>query len=195
MRKCVVILLIVFLNISFGFTSTPQKAKKLVEDAIASVIKVIKEEPDLKKGARRDKIMSFISPVFDFNLMAKLSLGKTNWKLFTKEQRKEYTDLFITLLKNTYLSKAEQFKDEVITFKDPVVNKKKVLVLSTIASKGSTYTIAYKLRLVKEEWKIYDLEIQEISIIKSYRNQFGAILKNDTPKDLLKQMREKFIKS
>jgi phospholipid transport system substrate-binding protein len=102
-----------------------------------------------------------------------------------QDKKKRFTELFVKRLKNSYLSNFQLYTDEKIFYEPPVQVKKKIHIPTYLISKDKKITILYKFYKAEENWKIYDLEIQEVSIIRSYRSQFRSILENGTVDDLL----------
>jgi phospholipid transport system substrate-binding protein len=80
------------------------------------------------------------------------------------------------------------YTDEKIIFEAPAQVKKKVRVPTQLVSKDRKTSILYKLYKPADDWKVYDLEIQGVSIIRSYRSQFGEVLQSGTIDDLLLKM-------
>ena len=149
---------------------------------------VVLQKKDLSPEARNSKVVEIVTPMFDFKLMAKLSLGKKYWLDLSLEQKERFTELFIERLRRSYLDKLTAYTDEKIIYESPVAVKKKVHVPTKLISKGNKISMLYKLYPSSNSWKIYDVEIQGVSIIRSYRSQFKEILQKGTFDDLLKQM-------
>ena len=123
--------------------------------------------------------------------MAKLTLGRKYWPRLTKEERKEFTDLFIRQLQASYFDKVELFSDDKVEFGEPVAQKKKFYLLTKILAKDEPIKLAYKLYKSKTGWKVYDVEIQDVSIVKSYGLQYSQVLREGTVEDLLTKMEGK----
>ena len=126
--------------------------------------------------------------MFDFKLMAKLSLGKKYWPGLSPEQRERFTELFIERLRGSYLNRLTAYTDEKVIYESSVAVKKKVHVPTLLVSKSNKISMLYKLYRASDSWKIYDVEIEGVSIIRSYRSQFNEILQKGTFDDLLKKM-------
>ena len=146
------------------------------------------QKKDLPPEARNSQVVEIVTPMFDFKLMAKLSLGKKYWPDLSQDQRERFTELFIERLRRSYLDKLTAYTDEKISYESPIAVKKKVHVPTQLISKGNKISMLYKLYPSSNSWKIYDVEIQGVSIIRSYRSQFKEILQKGTFDDLLKQM-------
>lgn len=193
-RKITFILMILFCIISLLHADNKTDANQVIQETVNSVIELLKDTA-MEKQYRREKIMEILSPVFDFDLMAKLALGKECWPKVKGEQRKEFIDLFVKQLEGTYLDKVELFSGETIKFHAPKQVKTKIHILTTLVTKGDPIKIMYKVYKKKETWKIYDLEIQDVSLIKSYSSQYRDFLDKSTVDELLEEMRNKFKKT
>lgn len=173
----------------------PNDPNELLEAKWNAVVVVLQnKEMDQKlKGKIIDKIMS---PIFDSELMAKLALGRTHWPKLKAPQQKRFTELFAQRLKSFYLEKTTLYKNEKVLFKPAVQKRGIVQIPMVLISDGEETAILYKLhkmgetgtRKMKEYWKIYDVEIEGISIIRTYQSQFDDILRRGSVNDLLSQM-------
>jgi len=159
-------------------------AEELIKSKLDSVFAVLQKK-DLDQQVKNNEIIEIVTPMFDFALMAKLSLGKKYWPELPQEKKERFTELFIKRLRTSYLNKLALYTDEKITFEPPIQVKTKIHISTFLVSKSRKTSMLYKLYKSKDEWKIYDLEIQGVSIIRSYRSQFDASLQSGTIDDLL----------
>jgi len=162
-------------------------AEALVKSKLDAVFAVL-QKGDLDQQAKKQEINAIVTPMFDFELMAKLTLGKKHWPGLPREKREKFTELYIEMLKTSYLDKLALYTDEKVIFEPPAQVKKKVHFPTQLVSKDRKTSILYKLYKPGDDWKVYDLEIQGVSIIRSYRSQFSETLKNGTIDDLLLKM-------
>ena len=162
-------------------------AEKLLKGKLESVI-VVLEKKDIDQQQKKDQICEIIEPVFNFSLMSRLTLGKKHWPSLTQDQKKKFITLFTKRLKDSYLDKMMLYSDEKIKYNAPVQIKKKVHIPTILVSKDNNINMLYKLYKSKQGWKIYDLEIQGVSLISTYRSQFEEILRNKTVEDLLAKL-------
>ena len=162
-------------------------AREIVKRKLDSVFAVLQKE-DLDQQAKKQEIDAIVSPMFDFGLMAKLTLGKKHWPGLPREKKEKFTERYIELLKTSYLEKLALYTDEKVIFEPPAQVKRKVHVPTQLVSKDRKTSILYKLYKSGDNWKVYDLEIQGVSIIRSYRSQFSETLKTGTIDDLLLKM-------
>jgi len=164
-----------------------KNAEKVLKVKLEQVISIL-EKKDFNKEEKKKEIVKIVTPMFNFSLMSKLTLGKKNWQNITKKQKEKFTDLFTKRLKESYLDKMLLYTDEKIEYKDPVQVGKKVQIPTILTSKNNKISMRYKLYKSKHGWKIYDIEIQGVSLITTYRSQFNEILKTKTFDDLLAKL-------
>lgn len=162
-------------------------AEDFLKSNLNAVFAVL-EKKDLAKQAKCEQIEEIVNPMFDFPLMAKLSLGKKHWTGLTPENKDHFTDLFITRLRQSYLDKLTAYTDEKIIYGSAVEVKKKIHIPTDLVSKGKKISMLYKFYASEGGWRIYDIEIQGVSIIRSYRSQFAEILKSGTFDDLVQKL-------
>ena len=163
------------------------EAQQIVKNKLDAVFAVLNQQ-DIDQQAKKKEVDAIVTPMFDFELMAKLTLGKKYWPDLSEEKRARYIQLYINRLKTSYLDKLTLYTDEKVVFEPPVQVQKKVQIPTQLVSKERRTSILYKLYKSDEAWKVYDLEIQGVSIIRSYRSQFYEILQKGTIDDLLKKL-------
>ena len=163
------------------------EAEVLVRDKLDAVFFLLQQK-DIEPEMRENRIVETLSPMFDFRLMAKLTLGRKYWPGLTPEKKDQFTDLFIKRLRASYLGKLTLYTDERVTFNPPVQIKEKVHISTYLISENRKTSILYKFYKSTTGWKVYDLEIEGISIIRSYRSQFNQVLENGTIDDLMRSM-------
>lgn len=162
-------------------------AEEFLKNKLEAVFSVL-QTSDLDQQAKNQEIVEIVTPLFDFTLMAKLSLGRKHWPRLTQENQERFTQLFVKRLRRSYLNRLTAYTDEKVIYEPPVEVKKKIQIPTTLISKDKKISMLYKLYKSKNSWKVYDMEIQGVSIIRSYRSQFNEILQNGTMDDLLKKM-------
>jgi phospholipid transport system substrate-binding protein len=164
-----------------------REAEEIIKGKLDAVFTIL-QNPDLDQSAKKKQIDEIVSPMFDFALMAKLTLGKQYWPNLSEEKREKFTELYVKLLKTSYLDKLSLYSDEKVIFESSTQVKKKVHIPTVLISKDRKTSILYKLYKPAGGWKVYDLEIQGVSIIRSYRSQFDQILQKGSIDDLIKKM-------
>ena len=162
-------------------------AENTLKSTLNAAVTVLQEE-DVDFQIKTNEIEEILSPLFDFSLMAKLTLGRKYWPKLNNRDKQRFTKLFSKLFKKSYLQKLIDYTDEKIVYESPVQIKKKVQIPTYLTSKDKKISILYKLYESQNDWKIYDVEIQGVSIIRSYRSQFVPILQNGTIEDLMQKL-------
>ena len=159
----------------------PNELLRAKWDAVITVV----QNKELDKALKKKIIDIIISPIFDSGLMAKLVLGRTHWPKLTAPQQKRFTELFIERIKSFYLDKTTLYNNEKVLFKPAIQKKNALHIPMVLISSDKEVAILYKLYKMKGCWKVYDVEIQGVSILLTYRSQFDDILRRGTVEDLL----------
>jgi len=163
---------------------------------IDEVIEIVKDKT-LEKTLRNSKIVESLTPMFDFTLMAKLSLGK-KWKTLKRSDRKEFVHLYVERMKQSYSSKLDAYSDEkieVTKVKQP--KKNRIELVTNLISNDNKLEISYKfykpknLKMDKDSWLIYDVVILGVSILKTDKAQFREYLQTKTISELMGQLQSK----
>ena len=169
-----------FLFSPAAFASDVESVKKITEEKVNAVIDVLKKKE--AKKIRDPKVVKIVTPIFDFPRMAKSSLEKTKRKKFTKKQQKAFYILFEELLKKKYLSGFDSYTDEVLKMGVAKAGKKKRISVNTflVPSDGDKLEILYKFyKHKKRGWQVYDVKVEGVSVISTYRTQFKSMWKKD----------------
>jgi phospholipid transport system substrate-binding protein len=178
-----------------AFVKDPNDPNNLLEAKWNAVVTVLQNK-EMDQKLKKKIIDKIMSPIFDSELMAKLALGRTHWPKLTAPQQRRFTDLFAELLKSFYLEKTTLYKNEKALFKSTEQKIDTVQISMVLISNDEEAEILYKLRKmdkadgrkINEYWKIYDVEIEGISILLTYRSQFDDILRRGSVDDLLSQL-------
>jgi phospholipid transport system substrate-binding protein len=176
------------------FVKDPNDPNKLLEAKWNAVVTVLQNK-ELDQELKKKIIDRIMKPVFDSELMAKLVLGRTHWPKLTAPQQKRFTELFTERLKNFYLEKTTLYNSEKVLFKPAIQEKNSIHIPMVLISNDKEESILYKFHKMDETgskmneyWKIYDVEIEGISILLTYRSQFDDILRRGSVKDLFDQL-------
>jgi len=153
------------------------------------------QEPSFKEQSRDAKladIRKIINEIFDYQELSERTLGR-EWKKFKPEQQTEFVNLFSQLLENVYADRILAYTHEKIEFgKVTELRKDQVEVESyIITTDNKKVPLFYRLIQKDGNWRVYDVVIEGVSMIKNYRGQFRQMLTNKTPEDLLQTLREK----
>jgi phospholipid transport system substrate-binding protein len=169
-------------------------AKTTVETQINKMLARM-QEPSFKEQSHDAKladIRKIINEIFDYQELSERTLGR-DWKKFKPEQQTEFVDLFSKLLENVYADRILAYTSEKIEYgKVTELRKDQAEVESyIITTDNKKVPLFYRLIQKDGNWRVYDVVIEGVSMIKNYRGQFREMLTNKTPEDLLQILREK----
>ena len=169
-------------------------AKDAVEAQINKMLAKMQQPAfkELSKDAKLTEIRQVINEIFDYKELSRRTLGR-EWKKFKPEQQTEFIDLFSKLLENVYADRILAYTHEKIEFgKETELKKGRVEVESYIITLDNTKVpLFYRMSNKSGQWRVYDVVIEGVSMIKNYRGQFRQILSKKKPEDLLQTLREK----
>jgi phospholipid transport system substrate-binding protein len=156
----------------------------------------ILQDPKFKDAKQKDvqqqKLGILLKQLFDFHEFSRRVLA-SNWKKFTLPQKKEFVAVFEEFLSKFYLGKLqEKYKDETLIFVgEEFKTPTRALVNIQVVWKGQKVPV--DLRMIKRKgfWKVYDIQLLGISAVRNYRAQFQAILRKDTPGQVIERLKQK----
>jgi len=157
-------------------------------DAILAILRA----PDPDSTTKRGHITQLIAERFDFDLMAQQTLA-TNWRHATTEDRKRFVELFTRLLQATYLGRIEAYTNEKVEYRGEKIRDSQAMVKTVIIDGNTEIPVDYKLREKQDggSWRVYDVVIEKVSLIATYRSDYRAIVNKDGMTGLLTQIEEK----
>jgi len=184
---CFTLALIFLLARGKVFATTPMEQ---IEETIQQVMAIIGGASNGGEEARRDMLREALMPRFDWDDMAKRALGK-HWDSAADRQH-EFVAAFAEFLGNSYIGKIGSYKDEKILFVgERTENTRAQVDTKIVPGKGEPIAVSYRLHRVQGGWKIYDIVVEDISIVANYRSQFERMLSKGTFDDLVKRLRDK----
>ena len=161
----------------------------MVKKKVAVIFDLLGKQ-DIEKNERNEKIVGELNEIMDFKLAAYLSLGK-HWKKISKTQKKEFVETFQLYINNYIVEKIDLYTNQKIDIGDSKIVKKGRAELEIgILSGGETLQVNFKLRKnKKKEWRVYDVDIEGVSLITTFRSQFSGVLKNSSFEELLEKLK------
>lgn len=169
----------------------PTDQTRATADKVLSILTNPELKSEAKKKERRDQLRQAIYPRFDFTEMAKRSLG-SHWQRRTPEEQQQFVKLFTELLERSYVDAIESYNGEKIAYgRENQDNNRAEVLTKVVTKKGEEFSINYNLHLAGGEWKVYDIVIENVSLVNNYRSQFNRILANNSFGELLKKLQEK----
>ena len=180
---------------AFGQSNELENVKMDFIKKSNSILKILNDK-NISKNDKNNKVIEIISPMFDFKLMARLTLGK-QWRNLKETEKNDFTQLYIHRMKNSYSKKVDVFSDISMKINSIKQQKKKnrALLSTELTGDNSSIKVDYKYHKPKQslnnQWLIYDVIIEGISIVKNDKAQFNDILQRTSVHELLKKMKMK----
>ena len=166
--------------------STP---KAQVQATVDQVLEVLRDK-QLHGEPRRLTLSRLIRARFDFVIMSQRTLGKY-WKTAKQEEQERFVALFSDLLEASYIGRIEAYSDESVSYGAEKIEENRAEVATMVNSGGTLIPIEYRLVQEGEEWLVYDVVIEEVSLIKNYRSSYGEIVRKEGFAGLFGRMEEK----
>ena len=188
---CFTFTLIFLLGRGKVFATTPMEQ---IRETLQQVMTVVSGPSNGDEKERKDTLRNALMPRFDWDEMAKRVLGR-HWDSVGNRQD-EFVAAFAEFLGNSYMGKIGSYKDEKVLFVgERTENNRAQVDTKIVPSKGDSTSVSYRLHRVQGDWKIYDVVVEDISIVSNYRSQFERILAKGNFDDLMKRLKDKDSKS
>ena len=162
--------------------------------SVDKVLKLVGDPAGRRESPRERRIAlrKIADEIFDWEETAKRSLGM-HWRQRTPAEREEFVRLFADLLERSYMTKIELYDGERIGYAGEAIDGDQAVVRTRLVNKqGGEMAVSYKmLRRDGERWKVYDVEIEGVSLVSNYRTQFNSLLRRSSYPDLVRVMRVK----
>jgi phospholipid transport system substrate-binding protein len=172
------------------YAGPPTEAMK---NTIDEVLRIVRDQ-DLKRKDKADERRHLLEQVvearFDYAEMSRRALGAP-WNQLTDQQKQEFVDLFRTLLTNSYADKIETYSGEGVQYLNERTEKEYAEVRTKVLSGKTEIPLDYRLIHKAENWRVYDVVVDNISLVNNYRGQFTKILRASSYSDLVDQLRKK----
>ncbi len=178
---------------SVGYAADSGAATEAIRGTIDQVLVVLQQEElksEDKKEERLTRLMEVIGERFDYEEMGKRTLSR-EWKKLNPQQQEEFVGLFQRFLTKSYASNVSSYSGEKIEYIKERNKGDFAEVQTKVISPKSQVPLDYRLLKKNEEWRVYDVVIDGVSLMKNYRGQFARILKNSSFEGLLTKLREK----
>ena len=166
-------------------------------DQLRATVNVIRTVLRSNAGAesgmrvRRDQIRRLIESRFDFNEIARRSLG-SHWKSLSPHEQREFVETFKGFLEIAYVSLIESLDGDKILYRRETRETDSAQVdTAMVTKKGEGLAVVYRMRFLDGAWKIYDLVIENISVVNNYRSQFSRVIAKSSYGELLQKLKEK----
>ena len=170
---------------------SPTEQVRITVDKVLTIVRRPNPKSKAQMEAQRAQLAEVISPRFDFPEMAKRSLGR-HWAGRTPEEQREFVEILAALLRRSYADNIESYTGQIVLYTREREDRNYAEVDTKIVIENRPpFAINYKLHSVDKEWKVYDLIIDDISVVNNYRSQFDRVIAKTSYADLVRILKEK----
>jgi phospholipid transport system substrate-binding protein len=192
MRK--IICLFGTLILMFGLTSLalagePQDRLKGGIDKVIGILSDPALKGPAKRAERQKKLRTVADGFFDWRELSKRAVAES-WPKFTPKQQDDFIVSFSELLQKTYILKLEKYNNEKVNYVKEQVEGNQAFINTQVVMKDKTIPINY-IMIKRDQWMVYDVVVEGVSLVKNYRSQFSKILSKESPEALLQRIKDK----
>jgi phospholipid transport system substrate-binding protein len=187
---CRLIPLLIVLLVAPGPDAWAGPATDQLRTYTDQVVKIL-QNPSMTLAQRREAVRSLAEQVFDVTETAQRALGQ-HWQERTPAERDEFVKLFANLLEQTYISRIDEYGGEKLTYVSEQIDGDRGIVRAKIRTKnGNEVPVESRVLLKGNRWLIYDILIENLSLISNYRSQFDRVIRTSSYEDLVKRLKNK----
>jgi phospholipid transport system substrate-binding protein len=159
------------LNYELLIADTDKSPLELVKSRNETIENILEEEGDEVSAETKEKLKEVITGLMDFRELSRRSLGKY-WDERSEQEQANFTDVFSKLIKNSSVKKLEIYQADKMVYEEPEIKGVKAKVTTIAQKKRKQVEIVYRMHMVGEEWRVYDMEIDGVSTARNYRDSF-----------------------
>lgn len=187
MLASAVVVLMLWMHPSLAAAASPAEEMRASIDKVRATLKDARLQQNPEK--RQEAIKEIIAERFDFAEMARRSLGP-EWQRRTPEEQREFVSLFIDLLERAYISAIEDVRS-VRDLREKMDGNYAEVNTKVVDRKGVEFSVDYRLHNVDGHWRVYDVLVENVSLVNNYRDQFNRILTKYSYEELIRRMKSK----
>jgi len=183
--------LIIFVLSIPVYAGVPMTTVEATVNRVLDVLRDSKLKSPAAKEAKKEKLRVIYKDMFDEIEFSKRTLTR-NWNKFSPAERVEFVKLFEQVLEKSYIDKILDYSNEKVNFyKESMLSDNQAEIQTKIITSSKEIPIYYRMILKDGKWKVYDVVVENVSLVQNYRTQFNDILTKNTPEQLLEILRKK----
>ena len=172
---------------SGAWAGQPTEQLRMYTDQVQKVL----QNPAMSLSERREAVRSIAEQVFDVTETARRALA-LHWQQRTPAERDEFVKLFANLLEQTYISRIDEYGGEKLTYVGEQIDGDRAIVRARITTKnGTDVPVESRVLLKDNRWLIYDILIENLSLISNYRSQFDRVIRTTSYEELVRRLKNK----
>ncbi len=183
--RLLMICALLFLALPVQAVSTPQEQIKQMIDGVFAVL-----NSDLDTEAKKQQISGTVQKFLGVRSLSQRTLG-VHWKKATPEERKRFMALYVQILERTYLNRVDSYSGGRVDYLRERIKGKKAILDTKFITDKVEIPVKYKLILKNGTWQIYDILIEGVSLVRSYRSSYSEILRKNGFSGLFEKMEAK----
>ncbi|MGD0169597.1 MAG: ABC transporter substrate-binding protein [Smithella sp.] len=189
-----IIILMLFVFAIPVYAGAPLDTVKVNVNNVLDVLRNPKLKAESAKEIKKEKLRTIYKTMFDENEFSRRTLSR-NWSKLNPAEQAEFVKLFEQVLEKSYADKILDYTNEKVEFtKDEMKSDTQAEVQTKIITASKEIPIFYRMILKDGKWKVYDVVVENVSLVQNYRTQFNDILSKNTPEQLLETLRKKVSK-
>ena len=173
-----------------SYAGAPTDAMKATIDEVLRIVRDNELKQPNKAAERRQMLERVVEARFDYQEMSRRALGAP-WNTLSDQEKQEFVGLFRTLLTNSYADKIETYSGEGVQYLNERTEKEYAEVRTKVLSGKTEIPLDYRLINKVNDWRVYDVVVDGISLVNNYRGQFAKIIRSSSYADLVEQLRKK----
>ncbi|MEZ4598192.1 MAG: ABC transporter substrate-binding protein [Syntrophotaleaceae bacterium] len=189
-KKLIIFSILMFLIYPTVILAAPPGPTEQLRTSVDKIVEILRDK-SLSQDAILSQVADLVRDKFDFRAMSQRTLG-VHWKDATAKQQDRFVDLFSQLLEDTYRGRIRSYTygDEYVKYIGERVRDGRAEV-DTIIVANREIPVSYRMRLKDGKWLVYDVIIEEVSLISNYRNSYAQIIRSEGFDTLLSRMEDK----
>jgi len=194
MKKMMLVWVMVWVMPALGLANGDDP-KTVVASTIQSIIDVLEArvDKDTITDADRENIRKVVAGKFDYREMSRRSVGEP-WKKMTAQKQTEFTELFRQVLEYSYGNQLAGYHGQKVVFEKADFKKDKARVKGAVIDDNKTIPMEYRLHQTPTGWQVYDIKIEGVSMITTFRKDFKSIIKKKDVDGLMVTLQQKIDK-
>ena len=175
---------------AFSHASYAEAPMESLQTAVNKVFDILRQK-NLKEGTKKEQLEVVYEQMFDEVEMGRRTLAR-NWNRLSPAQQQEFIRLYRQVLAKAYLDKILSYTNEKVVFNtERKLSKDQTEVQTKIITSTREIPITYRMIHKENRWKVYDVVVENVSLIQNYRSQFNSILANHSPDQMLEILQKK----
>ncbi len=174
---------------AFANEATPKQVVASTIEAIIAVLEA-REDKTTVNDVDRENIRKVVQGKFDYREMSRRSVGKP-WKTMTEEKRQVFTELFRQMLEYSYGNQLAGYKGQKVVLGDAEFKKGKARVKGAVVDSSKSIPMEYRLHQTDTGWQVYDIKIEGVSLVTTFRKDFKSIVKKQGVDGLMAVLQRK----